>query len=146
VSTTCFWHTFWNDVWSDERKLRNVITHNIICASQKERVLCVLLALRTCNVWCNVLFRIRRSIGRHCKRSVNNVIEDTKTSKRSSFYFIGGSFWPRLDTSQFKVVSLCVQWLKWDTLNLHLHVIAISVECVFFMFIKYTYITYCRNV
>jgi len=54
------------------RKLRNVILNAEHPLGQSEELsFCEWLAIRTCNIWCNVCFRIYQSIRPHFKCSVN---------------------------------------------------------------------------
>ena len=70
ISTTCLSDVLkWLLVRKQCGQLRYLMTHTVILGQLENWIVCVLLATRTCNVWCKVLIRICRSIGRHFKYS-----------------------------------------------------------------------------
>ena len=68
----------------------------------------------TCNVWCNVLSRIGRSIGRHFKRSVNTLITYLQYNTCNQIPHILSQYGSRL---QVRLRSTwrrgAVPWTRW---------------------------------
>ena len=66
----------WNDIWSNKRReftKHHYEQHHL--GQSEDWIVCVYLATCACNIWCNILSLISRSIRRHFKCSADMLIQ-----------------------------------------------------------------------